>query len=173
MFFPWNILLACATATVSGPTAMVGQITDVDGEATAGVLVESLEARGVTDSQGRFVVQYKAPEQLVHFTWQGLWFQRRYLPSDAGTSVQLRLPQLEEAALRCACSQACTATLQWELAAGYTARSSVACEPGEVCHISRVVGVSATMEAKGMGLTGGGAGDLLLSCPTQDAQEVE
>jgi len=113
MFFPWNILFACVTATVSGPTAMVGQISDVEGEPTAGLVVESLEARGVTDSQGRFVVQYKAPEQLIHFTWQGLWFQRRYLPGDAGATVQLSLPQLEKAALRCACSQACTATLQW------------------------------------------------------------
>ena len=173
MFFPWNILLACSAATVSGPTAMVGQITDVGGEPTAGLVVESLEARGVSDSHGRFVVQYKAPEQLVHFTWQELWFQRRYLPSDAGEAVQLRLPQLEKATLRCVCSQVCTGTLQWELGPGYTARSSVTCDPGEVCSLSRVVGVSATIEAKGMGLTGGGAGEWVLSCPTQDVQEVE
>ena len=109
---------------------MVGRLVDSDGKPIAGVLVESLEAETTTDADGRFAVQYKAPDQFVHFVLHETWYQRTFLPDDEGHEVLVQLPRTGEVQARCELGLQTEIELSWDLGAGLTARRTAACGAG-------------------------------------------
>jgi hypothetical protein len=127
----WLWMLGCHwTPHESGPNGLVGRLLDPMGMPLAGVPVESLEARERTDEEGRFAVQYKPPDELVHFVWNGTWYKRVYRDEDAGKVVDVKLPPVRDAKLSCALDQPCDLELGWDLGEGLTARVTTACTPG-------------------------------------------
>jgi hypothetical protein len=113
---------------------MVGRLIDSDGKPAAGVLVESLEAEVTSDADGRFAVQYKSPDQFVHFVFRETWYQRAYRPEDDGKAVLVTLPSTREAEVRCELGVRGAVELAWDLGEGLSARRSVSCAgtPGVV-----------------------------------------
>jgi hypothetical protein len=106
---------------------MVGRLIDSDGKPVAGVLVESLEAEVTSDADGRFAVQYKSPDQFVHFVFRETWYQRAYRPEDDGKVVLVTLPSTRDVEARCELGVQGTVELSWDLGEGLSARRSASC----------------------------------------------
>lgn len=123
--------VACWSPRDTGPRSMVGVVLDADAKPIAGVSVETVEARSVTDAAGAFGVNYKEPTQHVFFDHGGLRYQRDYRPDDDGTVVRLQLPYTRPRVLSCDEPAPCEAALTWTLAPGFTATLRTTCDPGE------------------------------------------
>lgn len=131
---PWFLLLvttACWTPRETGPRSMVGRVLDAAGEPIAGLSVETVESRWVTDAEGRFAVTYKEPSQWVGFQNDGVWARRTWSAKDDGTNVEIRLPELRHRTLRCELVEPCDALLAWDLADGLTVESRARCDRTE------------------------------------------
>lgn len=113
--------------TETGSSAMVGRVLSPRGVAMGGVEVQTLEARSKTDAGGAFSVAWKAPGQHVSFDWEGAHYLRRYLPDDEGERVDIRLPEVRNAALECRLNAPCPVRLTWDLGNGLTATADAAC----------------------------------------------
>lgn len=119
----------CWSPSHTGPRSMIGTVLTPDGEPVAGLRIDTLESSWKTDATGAFKVNYKAPSQYLHFTVGKLWFKRTYLPSDDDSVVQLTLPRLTQAPMRCDANTTCEAQLTYALSDGFTARLSAPCDP--------------------------------------------
>ena len=129
----WLLWVGCWEPKSTGPSGMVGRVVDSGGAPIAGVLVESLEAEVASDAAGRFAVQYKAPDQFVHFVVHDTWYQRSYLPTDQGREVALQLPPLVDRQVRCAPAlQGAKVELRWEWSESWSARRAVTCPAADV-----------------------------------------
>ena len=129
----WPVLLilaACWDPKSTGPKGMVGRLVDSDGKPLAGVLVESLEAESTTDAEGRFAVQYKSPDQFVHFMFRETWYQLTYRPTDDGKVVLISLPPTRDMEARCELGVKGQIQLAWELGEGLSARRTASCSDG-------------------------------------------
>ncbi len=128
----WILLLGGChwTPEVTDHHGMVGRILDPKGMPVGGLAIESLEARAVTDEEGRFAVEYKPPDELVHFSWKGTWYQRTYQEGDDQKVVDVRLPEIRDADLVCGLEAPCDLELVWDLGEGLTAKVNAACTPG-------------------------------------------
>ncbi|MBW1880466.1 MAG: carboxypeptidase regulatory-like domain-containing protein, partial [Deltaproteobacteria bacterium] len=118
--------------------AMVGQVLDPNGAPVPGVLVESIEAGDRTDAEGAFFVQYKAPEQHVHFLREGVWYRRVYRAEDDGQVLVLRLPPVRAVRLDCERVEPCDLTLSWDLGDGFSARMTTRCPHGDTASLQGV-----------------------------------
>jgi hypothetical protein len=127
----WVVLVAigCTSPPTTGPDWMVGRIVSATGAPVRDIEVASLEATDRTDDSGVFTVRYKDPSRHVHFGHGGVWYQRDYRPEDRGTEVEISLPSLREASLRCG-PDPCVMHLSWPLSDGLVAKLTQACEPG-------------------------------------------
>lgn len=135
----WLLLLSCWKEPVqSGPAALVGVLLDPQGAPIRGQVVESIEARDVTDAEGRFAVEFKAPNQVVHFARDGVWYSRRYAPTDTGKVVTLALPPTGDTPLRCRLAEPCDLTLEWDLGDPFVARVVEECTPDRVVELIAV-----------------------------------
>ena len=124
-----GLLSGCWTPKETSPTGMVGRVLDHDGNPVVGVTVESLEARMVTDAEGRFAVSYKSPTQYVFFPRDGVQFERHYRDADHHQEVELRLPTLASRNFVCELDAECEARLIWETAPGTRAVVRGTCNP--------------------------------------------
>jgi len=122
-------LAACGVDTVTTANTVVGRVLDPSGGPVVGLTVESLEAKERTDEAGAFAVVTKAPNQLVHFTHQGLWYRRKVAQTDFGEVLNLALPATRSARLACP-NTACNLSLTWDLGAQFTAQVRHSCTPG-------------------------------------------
>ena len=129
-------LVACWEPTATGPGGMVGTLVDAAGAPVAGQLVESLEAVATTAPDGRFVVQYKAPNTEVHFLRGGTFYQRRWQANDSPT-VTLALPPHRTADFACG-PRSGDLTLLWTIGEGFTARRALACTPNATLALGEV-----------------------------------
>jgi len=120
---------SCWAPRDTGPRSMVGIVLDADGTPLEGVSVETVEARSVTDAQGRFGVNYKEPAQHVFFEHDGVRYQRDYLSGDDGTVVTIRTIETTPRALSCDTPAPCQAALDWDLGDGLHARIVSDCDP--------------------------------------------
>jgi hypothetical protein len=137
----WLLLLnGCFEPTETGPLAMVGRVLDPNGAPVPDLLVESIEAGDHTDAEGAFFVQYKAPEQHVHFLREGVWYRRAYRAEDDGQVVELRLPAVGAARLACERVEPCDLALSWDLGDGFSARLTARCTHGDTLAIQGVPG---------------------------------
>lgn len=125
------LLTACWTPRETGPNSMIGTLHDAGGAPLVGVAVETVEARSITDAEGRFGVHYKDPSRYVHLTHEGIWFKRSYQTADDGTVVRLELPARETRAFDCDANEACQATLTWQLSETLEAVVRTTCDPDE------------------------------------------
>lgn len=125
---PPALALACWSPRDTGPSSMVGQLLDSTGSPLPGVQVHTVEARSVTDEEGRFGVSYKEPAQWVGFEHEGLRWRRSYLPTDAGRDVAIQLPDLHEQVFVCDMPLPCAATLLWRLDDGLRASLPLDCD---------------------------------------------
>ena len=152
MWFAWMVgaLSGCWEPDVTGPKGMVGRVLASDGSAVSGMLVESMEAETRTSADGRFAVQYKAPDQLVHWVWRESWYQRTYSKVDDGKVVELRLPQVRDVSLHCEVTERCAFTLRWSLGVDFSARRSGVCDSGGVVPLAAVPDVAPSVECNGI-----------------------
>ena len=126
----WFMLFyGCWAPTETGPKGMVGQILSPEGSPIPGIHVNTLEERVVSDQEGRFAIQYKSPEQYIHFMWGKTWFRRPYLEADLGGVVDITLPAFSTVDL--VCQYTCDLDLQWQLPGGLEARMRSKCVAGK------------------------------------------
>lgn len=110
---------------------MIGIVLDADGTPITGLSVETVEARWVTDDEGRFAVNYKEPSQYLHFQHEGMWYRRYYQPGvDDDKVITLQLPATTSRRIRCL-HEPCDATLVFDLEDGFTATARGRCDDGE------------------------------------------
>ncbi|TNE88275.1 MAG: hypothetical protein EP330_15240 [Deltaproteobacteria bacterium] len=128
-FLPFLLLSACFLfePTETGSTAMVGRVLGPRGTPLKDVQVTSLEARDDTDAGGEFAVAWKSPNLHVGFMWEGARYHRQYQPEDEGKRVDIRLPEVRNAALECALAEPCDLALTWDLGGGLRAEADTRC----------------------------------------------
>ena len=126
------LLIAChwIEPTTSSESALVGRVLAPGGFPASDVRVDGLEASDFTDEEGRFAVRYKSDSAYVTVQQEATWFRRNYREEDAGTVVDLQLPQLGLRRLQCELAAPCRARLSWELSDGLLAWVEVPCESG-------------------------------------------
>ncbi len=124
------VVTACWEPAVTGPSGMVGVVSDSHGVPIAGLRVESVEQGELTDAGGQFSVSYKDPSRYVMLKQGNTWYRRSYLPQDDGQIVALDLPAQGEAQLRCEVPSKCALALKWKLPDGLSASINEMCEPG-------------------------------------------
>ncbi len=132
------LLIGCPDPQQSGPRALVGHLYGPDGSPIAGQVIESIEARSVTDHEGRFSVRFKPPEQYVLLARDGVWYRRHFQEADAGRVVDLRLPETADVTLRCDLLDPCDMRLRWDLGEGLEAWVQEDCVPGRVVELASV-----------------------------------
>ncbi len=152
-----TLTAGCGGPSQTGPNGMVGRVLGGLDIPERDLVIESLEARDVTDADGKFSVLYKPPEQHVHFTWKGAWYRRVYQPEDEGTDVVLRLPQVRDVDLACQTTVPCVLTVRWQLPSNLEARARAKCAPGQTGHL---LGVPAASPSE-------------MTCVAQDAPDRE
>jgi hypothetical protein len=127
----WFTMLAACwwfPPTETSTSGMAGVVHRADGTPFAGLLVETVESTERTDADGRFGLYYKRPDTHVHFIDEGIWYRRRYVEADAGTVVDVRLPETAPLTVDCGMF-ACDVELRWELSPGFTGKGRTRCEP--------------------------------------------
>ena len=127
-------LAGCWEPSETGPNGMAARVFDSRGLPIVGLRVESLEAADLTDDEGYFAVQYQAPNDGVGFRFGGAHWSRAYRAGDAGQVLELHLPSLRDASLRCDLEAEAVCDLRWE-DDGLLSRLTIPCEPGKVVSI--------------------------------------
>jgi hypothetical protein len=122
------LLAACGTPTQTDAYGIVGVLRDAQGAPIPGVTVEGIESTDRTKADGRFAIAWKAPEQNVHFTYDGITYQRSYVEGDAKV-IDVQLPAPTTWTMECDTDTLCQAQLEWELSPGFVARVPVSCDP--------------------------------------------
>lgn len=122
----WVFLVACHGVHETGPAGVIGRVVDAAGAPVVDLTVETLEAKATTDAEGTFAVAWK-DTRVLHFQKDGAWYERRSRLGDAGTVIELVLPERRSLAVTCP-PTACNAELRWRLDEGFSARASVACD---------------------------------------------
>ena len=108
---------------------MVGRVLAAGGTPVSGIRVSTVEGEAVTDAEGAFAVTWKAPQQHVLLKVGSLAVERGYSPADAGKVLELRLPELRDATLRCP-EAACQFAARWPLSEGFEGVLRHRCAPG-------------------------------------------
>ena len=122
-------LAACWAPTDTSSVSMIGLVLDADGLPVKDLHVHSIEARDLTDEQGRFAVNYKEPDQYVMAQQNGLTLRRAYTPLDDGTVVQLQFPSVGEVPYRCeGVSEPCELDVTWRLGPETTVKAKGRCD---------------------------------------------
>lgn len=124
----WLLLTGCWWFPPEGTSAsgMAGRLLDAEGAPLAGHLVETVESTVETDPDGSFGLYYKRPDTHVHFIHASTWYRRRYVESDAGSVVEIRLPETRDRVLSCG-PFACDVELRWELGPGFSGKRRLTC----------------------------------------------
>jgi len=153
---------------------MVGRVIDVGGNPVQGLKVESLEAQDFTDETGRFAVQYKPPEQFVSFLYQEQWYKRVLRPEDSGKELVLQLPLLRDLRVECELTKSCNVGLSWQVAAGFSVSTAVACEPAGKLLLRGVPRDPPQVSCPGLeGVRGEIRGDSLVILPARKQVRIE
>jgi hypothetical protein len=121
-------LAGCGTPTQTDAYGIVGILHDAQGAPIPGVTVEGIESSDSTKADGKFAIAWKAPEQNVRFTYDGITYQRSYVEGDAAV-VDVNLPAPTTWMMECDTDTLCQAQLEWELGPGFIARVPVSCDP--------------------------------------------
>ena len=121
------LLFACSSPEVTGDDGLVGRITDAQGAPVPDLRISSVEGDARTDRDGRFAVEWRAPEQHVRFKWGPLSVTRGYQPADAGRVVELQLPPTRSARVTCPPTP-CALTATWSLPDGFEATFRTRCK---------------------------------------------
>lgn len=137
LLWPW-LLLGCFEPTTTSDAGMTGTIHYASGEPVVELNISSVEARGKSDANGHFAVEYQPPATYIDFRKGSTMYQRYYREADAGQQVAIRLPESRDAVLRCDGAAPCMALLSWNLTGGLIARSTVRCEPGKSIQLTQI-----------------------------------
>jgi len=121
------LLLACSTLETTGEDGLVGRIVDHEGVPVADLRISSVEGDARTDGDGRFAVNWKAPEQHVRFKWGPVSITRGYHHADAGRTVELTLPEPRDVTVACPPTP-CDLVAHWTLADDFEATFRTRCK---------------------------------------------